>query len=476
MKLLLENWRKYLTEDEAQHFPWLEDIKSVDPDELRNWMNNNSDRFIPVGRGSFRGVYVPLEDQDYVIKVVHDLDKHNLQMNKDDFETAKRYPFIFPKSYAHAHDFSWIVTDWTTPITKPDQMQKVLDQSFPAEQEAILSAAGEMKKEWEFFNPADPFHVMTMIMASFRGGNREKQPRPGYESEEDTRAWTVQDIIAPVAGPAYQELTKAMHEFHIDRYELGKGNIGHDSEGNFKIIDSSVFDPEWGDLYGEAINEAKEEPDLLRFSDELNNRISSLLLQPASSEQLNQQDTESEANVVVDTGELFANYENVNEVHLGVVINDEGTGSIKAFYLCDVEERGKSNLVIVANIPRGYETIEEFPEWLAIELEDALSHELQHSCDPTDMLAGDIPEGEDKWTSLENIYKHFASEAETRGHLAGARGRARRSGRSLEDIVDEAVDQIFQDALQYGYTVEELTPVMQAIWKEWTNYLQDWNE
>ena len=179
---------------------------------------------------------------------------------------------------------------------------------------------------------------------------------------------------------------------------------------------------------------------------------------------------------MVDTGELFANYENVNEVHLGVVINDEGTGSIKAFYLCDVEERGKSNLVIVANIPRGYETIEEFPEWLAIELEDALSHELQHSCDPTDMLAGDIPEGEDKWASLENIYKHFASEAETRGHLAGARGRARRSGKPLEGIVDEAVDQIFQDALQYGYTVEELTPVMQAIWSEWTSYLQGWNE
>jgi len=234
-------WDRFLTEGEAQHFPWLEDIKSVDPDELRNWMNNNPDRFIPVGKGSFRGVYVPLEDQDYVIKVVHDRYKHNLQMNKDDFETAKRYPFIFPKSYAHADDFSWIVTDWTKPITWPSQMQKVLDQSFPKEQEALLEVADELQ-----FNPADPFHVMKMIMASFR------DDRPINEVESRAlagqRADLLQQVLPPVAGRAYQELSKAMHEFEIDRLELGRGNIGFDKDYNFKIIDSSVFssDPEEG--------------------------------------------------------------------------------------------------------------------------------------------------------------------------------------------------------------------------------------
>ena len=476
-------WDRFLAEGEAQHFPWLKDLPAEDldavlGDRLRDQLQAGDDRFQILGAGAFRTVWSPRGDEDHIIKVAHDLDDHKLQMNKDDFETSKRYPLIFPKAYVHANDFEWIAMERISPLVKPEEMQKVLDQSFPAEQEALLNAvaAGREDLDWDFFNPADPFHIMTMIMASFRAGNRKKLPRAGYESEEDKRAAVTQDIIAPVAGPAYQELSKAMHEFHIDRYELGKGNIGHDKDYNFKIVDSSVFDPRWDEME-ESLNEGiEEEPDLLRFSGELNNRISSLLLQPGSAAELNQQDTESEASVVLDTGELFANYDTLNEVHLGVVVNDEGSGSIKAFYLCDVEERGKSNLVIVVNIPRGYETIEEFPEWLAIELEDALSHELQHSCDPTDMLAGDIPEGEDKWTSLENIYKHFASEAETRGHLAGARGRARRSGRALEDIVDEAVDQIFQDALQYGYSVEELTPVIQAIWTEWTNYLQDWNQ
>ena len=238
MKLLLENWRKYLAEGEAEQFPWLEEVKSVNPDELRNWMNS-SDRFLQVGRGSFRGVYVPREDQDYVIKVIGDLDKYKMQMNKDDFETAKRYPFIFPKAYAHADDFSWIVMEYTPPITWPSQMQKVLDQSFPKEQEALLKVADKLK-----FNPADPFHIMRRIMESFRHG-RERVPRPGYESEEDEKASTLQDIIVPVAGRAYQELSKVMHEFAIDKHELGRGNIGHDEDYNFKIIDSSVFDSEW---------------------------------------------------------------------------------------------------------------------------------------------------------------------------------------------------------------------------------------
>ena len=74
---------------------------------------------------------------------------------------------------------------------------------------------------------------------------RKLSPASGGATEEDKRAWTLQDIVAPVAGPAYQELSKAMHEFAIDRWELGRGNIGANSEGNFKIIDSSVFDPDW---------------------------------------------------------------------------------------------------------------------------------------------------------------------------------------------------------------------------------------
>jgi len=240
MKLLLESWRKYLAEGEADHFPWLREIQATDDlEEIQAIVE--SDRFKRVGSGSFRRVYQPVADPEYVIKVINEYDDYKMRMNEDDFDTAKRYPFIFPKAYAHSDDFSWIVMENTPPITWPSQMQRVLDKSFPKEQEALLKVADELQ-----FNPADPFHVMKMIMASFRAD----RPINAVESKAtaEARAQLLQQVLPPVAGPAYQELSKAMHEFEIDKYEIGIGNIGHDENYNFKIIDSSVFssDPEDG--------------------------------------------------------------------------------------------------------------------------------------------------------------------------------------------------------------------------------------
>ena len=93
-----------------------------------------------------------------------------------------------------------------------------------------------------------------MIMGSFRFGRDINEAvdstlvtaRHGRGTNKDAQtAQSLQDILAPVAGPAYQELSKAMHEFAIDKYEIGRGNIGHDKDYNFKIVDSSVFDPDW---------------------------------------------------------------------------------------------------------------------------------------------------------------------------------------------------------------------------------------
>ena len=111
---------------------------------------------------------------------------------------------------------------------------------------------------WAQWNPADPFHIMKIIMESFRSGRKINRKtteaiaptlvtaRHGRNTDKDTEtAQELQDFLAPVAGPAYQELSKAMHEFAIDKYEIGRGNIGHDKDYNFKIVDSSVFDSEW---------------------------------------------------------------------------------------------------------------------------------------------------------------------------------------------------------------------------------------
>ena len=243
MKLLLENWRQYIKEGEAEHFPWLKEIQAANSLE-DIWDILESDLFKKVGSGAFRRVFSPANDPEYVIKVINENDPDKMQMNKDDFDTAKRYPLIFPKGYAHADDFSWVVTEYASPIVWPSQMQKVLDQSFPKEQEALLKVADKLK-----FNPADPFHVMKMIMASFRDDRPINEVSSAAVAAD--RAELSQKTLAPEArgwfagkmamGLAYQELSKAMHEFEIDKAELGEGNIGFDKDYNFKIIDSSVF-------------------------------------------------------------------------------------------------------------------------------------------------------------------------------------------------------------------------------------------
>jgi len=164
-----------------------------------------------------------------------------MQMNEDDFNTAKRYPLIFPRAYAHADDFSWVVMEYVPQIYYTEDLDKVLDKSFPAEKEAILKARRDAD-----FNPADPFHILKMILASFRY-DRTKGPADDHASYDASKSAEIARelglLLSRVAGPAYQELSKAMHEFNIDKYEIGRGNIGQDSEGNFKIIDSSIFEP-----------------------------------------------------------------------------------------------------------------------------------------------------------------------------------------------------------------------------------------
>lgn len=218
-------------------------------------------------------------------------------------------------------------------------------------------------------------------------------------------------------------------------------------------------------------NKSTEEPDLGAFSDELNEKIMAFLHSNEVVNALKEVKAEEGITTILPTGNLFTDYETLNEVHIGVYINDQSHAVVEAFYVCVPEDRSQSNLVIEMDIPRNYETMDEFKEWAEIELAEVLSHELQHSCDSTEMLTGDIPEGEEKWASLENIEKHFASVAETRGWIAGILGRSRRSGISPEDILDDKLGQIFNQALDKGYDKEEMTPIMQRIYQKWMSHL-----
>jgi len=221
------------------------------------------------------------------------------------------------------------------------------------------------------------------------------------------------------------------------------------------------------DLLSESVNE----PDMTQYVDALEDEIFSFLFQRSTFNYLQSQDEGKESTTVLPTS-LFSEYDNINEVHLGILVNDSGQADVSAAYICIPKERNKSNLVLSINIPREYPQVEGFQEWLSEELADALSHEIQHSCDPSEMLSSDIPEGEAKWESLENIEKYYASEAETRGHVAGILGRSRRSGQSPETLLQYDIETVMNKALDRGYNEQEMIPVVQRIYKKWQSRME----
>ena len=263
MKLILENWRKYLAEGEAEQFPWLKELKEAATFEDKGKVLENEGLFKLVGKGVFRKVYQPIKDEDYVVKIAkaeHTTGWHRELgtgreteghvMNEDDFKLSIKYSLIFPKAYAHSEDFSWVVFEKVNVVGDSEEaMQKILDKSFPAEQKAIeeIPAANQFNYDagpWpervldsrvDAAGKRLPSIIMRLIMSSYRSDRRSEKPTKGNVQK-------MQDLISSGAGGVYDELSKAMAEYSINPREFGKGeNIGYDKDYNFKIIDSSVF-------------------------------------------------------------------------------------------------------------------------------------------------------------------------------------------------------------------------------------------
>jgi len=324
-------------------------------------------------------------------------------------------------------------------------------------------------KWWEDQEFSSPFvrHAMYELIHPFADGNG-RSGRILLAADMGFDLGTVNKMISNRSQ--YIDALNSVRENY-------SGDFWNSSEDDHKVLEKMIkeilIDSIQSGILVEVDDSHPEEPDLLHFSESLNSMISSMIFRQDLIDHLNNSQADMEINTVLDTGELFQNYDTVDEVHLGIIINDEGTGKISAYYNCVVDDRSKSNLIIVLDIPRNYEKVDGFKRWLSIELEGVLSHELQHSCDPTEMLAADIPEGEAKWESPENILKHFGSQAETRGNVAEIVGRARISGEDTGDILDEYVNSIVEDGWRRGFEQEEMIPIAQEIWKRWDARLQE---
>jgi len=209
MKLILENWRGYLAEDESQYFPWLDELR----DNPRRWLASQSQN--RAGSGAFRVTIVPDDDPDFVVKLVKS--KSNAFTNKIEKILGNEYPDVFPRVYASDDDFQWIVMDRVVPLHRSNQ--NLLEEAMIATFPELYEYVSGLKRAFSY-NPMD---IFGLIMNSTKSKNEI------YDFATKNSDW-------------YNQLLKAVHRYGVDVDDIDTGNIGLDMKTHsLKVLDGSVF-------------------------------------------------------------------------------------------------------------------------------------------------------------------------------------------------------------------------------------------
>jgi hypothetical protein len=212
MKFLIENWRKFMTEDEAAYFPWLEELEQKGGEALLG------DNFDQIGSGAFRVVFRPKGDNDHIVKLIKN--PRDGWMNQVESKTGNTYPSLFPKTYAHADDWEWIAQESVDVIgfRDEDKLRKMLMTTFPTLYLAFGGVTYKGQALWDLWD---------------RIANSALNPYlPIHDKIKN---------LGLIEEPAYVELTKAMSDFRMDPDDLRGGNIGINDKGELRILDASIF-------------------------------------------------------------------------------------------------------------------------------------------------------------------------------------------------------------------------------------------
>ena len=295
MKLILENWRKYLIrEQEELYFPGLKELKESE-DDFINVLSDTS-LFRYVDEGAFRKVYFPVGDDKHVVKMVSD--PTFTFMNKMEVELSKKYPLLMPKTYAHGAcyeaysgeticDYDWIYMEAVNVIVSSSKRKKegeiapeieeMLKTSFPEIvrlttsdnlvkrymytrgnrwspdgevlwrliQESIEFGAKDYKKYTSLDRSftEDPSFTLPPVEDFTDILNTQSKPQMHGKKIKDKHKIAALKRIFDVGmlNKTYAELFKIVTTENAAINDIRPGNFGLDSDLNLKIIDASIF-------------------------------------------------------------------------------------------------------------------------------------------------------------------------------------------------------------------------------------------
>ena len=301
MKLLLENWKRYLKEElrpeDYEDFPNKEDEeaeaylgnpKSVGEyifNEFRKELNKYPDREEAeykadeiaggvvyraksalssdvkyIGKGVFRAAFSL--NKNFIIKVASHFDTSAAQeMNRDDFNLSRdpQISKIFPRVYSHDPNFNWIVMDNVIPILMPKEFlsffpNKNIPSSLIDSKTLFYRSILQNSLRYKVAQITGDKKMMGEVDYIYDTGIKDNLER------EIGSALSMKEIINGFNQTFFQ-VCNAIVKYNIRITEIRPNNTGYTiSEGGekqFVILDSSI---------DASIKKAFGEPDLKQQS------------------------------------------------------------------------------------------------------------------------------------------------------------------------------------------------------------------
>lgn len=266
MKLIFENWKRFLKEEETKEFTETEtkffgnskdlgklvyDIykkeiqklvsSGVSPSTTISYHNDISDKIQrqiqsktgkeikDAGRGSFRATYI--YDNDLVIKIDVSVDGSGKKMNQEDKEFGTRSDFdIFPRCYSWDSNYDWIILERVLEINNVASINsffpnQVIGSSLIYKSLLILS--------------------MKYKVANFENNKQDaKKYYDLLEKDLDSfhKGTSAKDVIDEFNKlPLFNKVCAAIFTFKMDIDDsIRPFNTGIGSDDRFVILDSSV--------------------------------------------------------------------------------------------------------------------------------------------------------------------------------------------------------------------------------------------
>ena len=263
MKLLLENWKRYIVEasqQEQSYFGNTPQIADQIIDELDKWkatlqnkthdyLQKNMHVFVDLvkqkipsltfmGVGKFRAAFTT--DKDLVIKI--DYTNNNLakEQNEDDADMGRlgkhpRYSYLFPKSYLSHKDSKWVILEKVKPLTNNyAEFNKFF--KFPT-----LEKATKNQQLITLY-----IRACLLYETGFDSALQDLKRNSINKIEDQIKIRISQPVRVLVEelreNKLFVELAIVCQKYNISPWEIKPDNVGITEDGRFVILDSSKLE------------------------------------------------------------------------------------------------------------------------------------------------------------------------------------------------------------------------------------------